>query len=189
MQHIETLNAQTAADPSFPAKLLYAVDMRTQHWLLKCRNAKSRDEVSDNGIDFDSLLDDIVFGKFHVTLPPVFKRPSSITTGGGESPPKKKGRFSNEQKSDDSDRRAPILNEHQFDDFKLRQGERWQNFVGAHVSTRPMWNDACGMCARWHIKGDCFPGCKHAESHVPKEEVPRDKELAMRKYIKKVRDN
>ena len=188
MDHLERLNAQTAVDPSFPAKVLYAVDMRTQDWLLKCMKAKSRDEVSDSGIDFDSLLDHITFGTFQVSLPPVFKHPSSsITTGGGESPPKKKGRFSNEPKSDDS--KGRVLNDHQFEDFKLRQGEKWQKYVGAHISHRPTWNDSCGMCARWHIKGDCFQGCKNADSHVPKEEVPRDKELAMRKYVKKVRDD
>jgi hypothetical protein len=44
------------------------------------------------------------------------------------------------------------------------------------------------MCARWHIKGDCFDNCAQAISHVPKQKIPADKKAEFLTFMSKCRE-
>jgi hypothetical protein len=43
------------------------------------------------------------------------------------------------------------------------------------------------MCARFHIKGDCFDNCTRKESHVTNDKIPDDKRAAMTEFLAKCR--
>ena len=184
-QNVSHFNRKTWNNPSFSTQFLYAVNVRVQRWLSLCRMAKGRDEVDDSIINFDHLIDQILYGYFHMDLPSSFKLPDDNNDSG---PPTKHQRSNknNKDHASSQDNRA-VKNESQIEDIKLRPGKSWKDFCGAHVAHCPKWNDKVAMCARYHIKGDCFQDCKNAASHVPKEHIPADNETGMRQYVQKVR--
>ena len=62
-------------DPTLIAKILYTVDSRTQLWASYLRRAEDREYVSDQTIDFSSVLNDVLLEQFHVNLPAIFTSP------------------------------------------------------------------------------------------------------------------
>ena len=151
-------------------------------------DATSRDEVDDTIIDFDGLVSNLLEGSFQMNLPP-----SSFRSSNDENPSPDKeeetGPTKRRKTTDTRKDRKKVVNDSQFDQFKLREGEDWaRDFCGKCVDQRPFWKGKCKMCARWHILGNCFGSCHHAESHVPKEEVPKEKEEAFGKYVNAVRN-
>ena len=184
--HKLSFELQTSNDNSFPTKFLYAIDTKVQRWLLQCKEARARDEVNDRIIEFDHLVNMVLDQMFHMQLPPCFHVPTDTPehVAGG---PNKRLKISAGHPSPESAPRSMVTNNSQFDAFKLKDGEDWKTFCGASVNDRPMWNDQCRMCARWHIKGNCFSDCPHAASHVPHEKVSTEKERSFQKYVKKVR--
>ena len=54
---------------NFPAEFLFALDMRVQVWLQKCKAADHRDEVNDSIIDFSDYLNKILMRRFTIALP------------------------------------------------------------------------------------------------------------------------
>jgi len=68
-----TFKAKECLDEQFAAKFLFTVDTRNQLWLKDCKSAKNRDEVDDSIIDFRSLISQVNFGSFHMSLPPTSK--------------------------------------------------------------------------------------------------------------------
>ena len=80
-----TFKAKERLDKQFAAKFLFAVDTRNQLWLKNCKSAKNRNEVDDLIIDFCSLMSQVNFGSFHMSLPPTFqmKTPNESKTGPG----------------------------------------------------------------------------------------------------------
>jgi hypothetical protein len=81
-RHKSILKAQEHLDEEFPAKFLLAVDTRVQIWLTDCKSAKKHEEVDDSMIDFRPLINQVIFGSFHMILPPTFsmKSPKVTTT-------------------------------------------------------------------------------------------------------------
>jgi hypothetical protein len=82
-----TFKAKERLGEQFAAKFLFAVDTRNQLWLKDCKSAKNRDEVDDSTIDFRSLMSQVNFGSFHMSLPPTFQmktlNESKTGPGGG----------------------------------------------------------------------------------------------------------
>ena len=55
----------------------------------------------------------------------------------------------------------------------MESSETWnKHFLSQCPKKRPDWNKDVKMCARWHIKGDCYNTCTCAISHVPCNKVP-----------------
>jgi hypothetical protein len=72
----------------FPAKFLPAADLRFQIWLKECKSAKNLNKVDDTIINFAPLVNQVIFGSFHMELPPTFKmksqeEPPALGPGGG----------------------------------------------------------------------------------------------------------
>ena len=82
-----TFKAKERLGEQFAAKFLFVVDTRNQLWLKDCKSAKNRDEVDDSTIDFRSLMSQVNFGSFHMSLPPTFQmktlNESKTGPGGG----------------------------------------------------------------------------------------------------------
>jgi hypothetical protein len=91
-QHKSIFKAKERLDKEFPAKFLLAVDTRNQIWLNNCKLAKHRDEVDDSIIDFRPLVNQVIFGSFHMVFPPTFsmKSPKASKTSGPEDTGKRR---------------------------------------------------------------------------------------------------
>ncbi len=88
-RHRSSFKAREHLDEEFASKFLLAVDTRFQMWLKQCRSAGNRSDVDGSIIDFSHLVSQVLFGSFHITLPPTFKmkaptEESAQPTGGGK---------------------------------------------------------------------------------------------------------
>jgi len=82
-----------------------------------------------------------------------------------------------------------VKNTSQVKEFKLLQGETWKdNFASILPHDRPNWGPKEKICARFHIKGDCFDNCSRKSSHVTNENFPSDKQAAFSAFMAKRRD-
>lgn len=190
-----SFKSEIAVDEFFVAKFMFAVDRRVQRWLKSCEKAvNSRNEVNDSILDFDDVIEHVLNGTFSITLPPAFSKVKADTSEikdadgkhkGGEGGEEGKGR--KKRKSEDGKGNA-VKNSTQPDEFKLTSGENWkEQFAGILTTDRPAWNEKVRMCARWHIKGDCYDNCSRKDSHVPNDKIPDDKRAAMTEFIAKCR--
>ncbi len=59
-------------DKTFPAKVMFAIDIRYQRWLNECKQARDRCEVDDRIIDLTEIGNDICNSRFAIELPPSF---------------------------------------------------------------------------------------------------------------------
>jgi len=75
------------------------------------------------------------------------------------------------------------------EDLAVKAGESWaETFSKQLPKERPSWDGKINMCARWHIKGDCFDDCSRKESHVGKDKIPADKKASFLSYMAKCRE-
>ena len=82
-----------------------------------------------------------------------------------------------------------MKNTSQAEDFKLLPGETWkENFVSILPHDRPNWEAKEKMCARFHIKCDCFDNCPRKSSHATNENIPSDKRADFLTFMKKCRE-
>jgi hypothetical protein len=58
--------AKERLDKEFPVKFLFAVDMRFQIWLNDCKSAKFCNKVDDSIIDFQPLINQVIFFSFNI---------------------------------------------------------------------------------------------------------------------------
>jgi hypothetical protein len=159
--------------------------------------------VNDNVLDFDNLLEQVLNGSFHIILPASFKKievasKSEITGaikstpgGGGNivSDPNLNQPKKGKRKSEDGNGNL-VRNSAQDEDFKVKAGETWKDTFSKQLPyDRPFWDEASKVkiCARWHIKGDCYDNCARSASHVTKDKFPSDKKASFLAFMKKCR--
>jgi hypothetical protein len=66
---------QIALDNFFAAKFLFAIDKQVQRWLRLCKTVhNSHTQVNDRILHFDDLIDTVLNGTFHMTLPLSFAK-------------------------------------------------------------------------------------------------------------------
>jgi hypothetical protein len=193
--------AHAALDDFFPSKVLWAVCNRVQTFLTSCMQARDRDDIEDDIIEFTSDHRDILLDRFNPTLPPCFKEVKNKAETGKDPDNEnknKKSKKSKKRKTDQdgkqqrkqggqpSNSEMTVKNEHQCEESKLKEGKRWSIFKAAGNSDRAQLN-GLPMCARWHTRGSCFLDCKNKASHVKYSEIPGDVKAAHLKWMKKVR--
>ncbi len=70
----------------------------------------------------------------------------------------------------------------------MKDGETWkEHFAGKCSKDHPKWDDSTFMCARWHIRGECFVDCNNKASRVGASTAPQTKKDDFQAYITKVR--
>jgi hypothetical protein len=181
----KTFRDHIALDDLFVAKFMLAVDRRIQRWLGMCERATvSRSQVDDRVLQFDNLMEDILNGQFNMTLPVTFRKVQGNQLGVGKGNQLGVGKGDPVKSGPELDKRgkkrgidqelasSSVKNDQQCNEFKLKVGEKWNDFRAKCSKSRPDWNNQIKMCARWHIKGDCFDTCQRAISHVPCSNVP-----------------
>jgi hypothetical protein len=162
--------------------------------------ARDRDDIEDDIIEFTLDHRDIVLDRFNPTLPPCFKEVKNKAKTGKDPDNKNKnemGKKSKKRKTDQdgkqqrkqgdqpSNSEMTVKNEHQCEEFKLREGERWSIFKAAGNSDCAQLT-GLQMCAHWHTCGSCFLDCKNKTSHVKRSKIPGDVKAAHLKWMKKV---
>ena len=173
------------ADVAYAAKILYAVDTRTQRFLLQCKRKKDREEVNERLVDFSDLSEACLSQSFNISLPPAFKVQA---TGEAINPFETNEHAGEERGKRKREDTIKVTNDDQEPAFKMKSEESWQdNFRNKLHGDKPFWDQNKKMCTRWHIRGDCFNDCQSRASHVGKDKIPRDKKEEMKKYINKVR--
>jgi hypothetical protein len=180
-----------ALDDYFITKFLFAINHHLQRWLTMCEPASvSCSQVDDRVLFFDGIVNNVLNGQFNLTLPTTFKKVngSSSTVGSTED---------NETKSSGGGKRRKknreagntVKHTEQLDEFKLASGESWdKNFRFQCRKYRPDFDKEIKMCARWHIKGDCFDSCPHALSHIPGIPVTSKQKDDFLTFMKKCRE-
>ena len=186
--------AREHLDEEFVSKFLLAVDTRYQMWLKQCRSAADRPDVDDSIIDYAHLVSQVLFGSFHITLPPTFKmkQPNSDSTSPTESKNNDNGNGGSgdgkRKKKKPDEARELIQNKAPHSELCMLTGETWGiTFANKNVDSRPKWNDKVTMCPRWFLQKYCFNNCKNKESHVKSDEIPAEKVTAMKTWIKSCR--
>jgi hypothetical protein len=170
-------------DNFFAAKFLFAIDKQVQHWLRSCKTAhNSHTQVNDRILQLEDLINTALNGTFHMNLPPSFAKVSGqaatllAPTENKEDDGKNRGgsedrKGQKKQKSDDVNRNL-VKNTTQPIKFKLTAGEsRKDNFATILPHDQPAWMNKIWMCARWHLKGNCYYNCTRAVSHVTNNSI------------------
>ena len=181
-----------ALDEFFIAKFLFAIDRRVQRWLTMCELASvSRSQVDDRVLLFDAIVEDILNGQFHLSLPATFKKinnSNSITVAAKDDETKDSGGGGKRRKKNQEAGNA-VKNNEQLKEFKPASGESWdKNFRSQCPKERPDFDKDSKMCARWHIKGDCFDSCPRALSHVPGSKVTNKQKGDFIAFMNKCRE-
>ncbi len=72
----------------------------------------------------------------------------------------KEGNVNNKKKQKNENGNSNLVkNSAQDEDFKMTAGKLWKDsFSKQFPHKRPSWDRKIKMCARWHIKGNCY-GC------------------------------
>jgi hypothetical protein len=178
------IKAIMGKDPSLIAKMLFSVDTRIQLWLSDGRTATDREEMDDSVINLTSIVTSVLTDQLVVSLPPCLTTTAKKTEDDGvlKSPLKKKKKIKEDEEKNSKNRK--IVNQSALAAFRLLENENYKEvFANRHVEARPMWDDKCRMCPRWHTLGYCFADCKHKASHVPEDEIPADHRTAYSEYL------
>jgi hypothetical protein len=185
------IKAKMCNDPSLITKILFAMDTRIQLWLSDGRTATDREEMNDNIIDLASIITNVLMDQLVVSLPPCLtttvkkQQEDEVLL---RSPLKKKKKVKDDEDKRSKDRK--VVNKNALAAFRLREGENYKEvFANKHIEDRPMWDDQCRMCPRWHTLGYCFADCNHKASHVPEDEIPANLKTAYSDFLVIARRN
>ena len=186
------LRANMAQDSSLIAKLVYKLDLHVQRWIEQCYNVVDREFINDETIlCFDQIVNDAVMGNLNGSLPKAIRdllEEDDDEVDGMKKGKRKSGKSDTRNK--DNNNSEVVINTDQIADFKLGANEQYSKIIsGKGVKDRVKWGeDGCMMCVRWHIGGRCVKHCKHAESHVPANQVPSEKKTSMAGFVRKMRE-
>ncbi len=180
-----------ATDSNLPTKILYAMEIRIQHWLGECQKFGNCLMVNNHLVCFDEVFKMVMNSSVNMSLPPNFinplpKNPSTATTvmPPGDDGKQKGGK---KRKSDKVEGEHITKNAAPISKFLLKEGKIWKrDFAGKCSKDRPKWDDTTFMCARWHIRGECFVDCNNKASHVGVCAVPQEKRNKFKTYLRKV---
>jgi hypothetical protein len=140
---------------------------------------------------FNGIVDDVLNRQFNLTLPATFKKVNnSSSTVGSTEDDKTKSSGGGKRRKKNQEAGNAVKNTEQLEKFKPVSGESWdKNFRSQCRKHRPNFDKDTKMCARWHIKGDCFDSCPHALSHILGSKVtPKQKEDFLT-FMKKCRES
>jgi hypothetical protein len=153
--------------------------------LRSCKQASiAHTQVNNNVLKFKDLLKQVLNGVFQMNLPASFKKVANSSktaatkeTKHATSGNKGEGNGGNKKKHKSKNSNGNLVkNLAQDKDFALATGKSWKDTFGKQLpQDRPSWEGKVKMCARWHIKGDCYDNCARVTSHITKDKIPADK--------------
>ena len=170
----QMLRTKLYMDSQFIAKLIYAVDDRIYQWLRQCSTADAVTDTALELIDFDTLFKDILLSRFDISLPPnIAKIPNRNNNETTEDKPKKTKTTP-----------AMVKNDNPVQEWKVRNGERWETIFRAKLRHGPTLSLGCKPCLKYHAKGFCFDDCSLIKSH---HKLNEEDSKATANFIKELR--
>jgi hypothetical protein len=136
----------------------------------------------------------VLNGVFNLNLPAAFKKIENPTKTATVNENKqaaagndKKGNGGNRRKRKNKNGNGNLVkNKTQHKDFVPKEGNTWKDtFSKQFPQDRPTWDRKVKMCARWHIKGNCYNNCARVISHVTKDKIPANKKAGFLTFMKK----
>jgi len=180
-RHSQDFKEMIAADSTFPAQFLYAVDTRVQKWLRACKKAKSRDLVEDSYLEFADLIRSVELKSFSTALPAAVSNPADANDESHKEPSRKRTKTDREKSEKERLEKELVKNDHPHPDLLLKDRNDWKKlFVGKHVEDRPK-----GLCLRWVFAGDCFSSCRHRKTHFSHSDLTDEQVKALQAFAKK----
>jgi hypothetical protein len=191
---------QIALDKFLAAKFLFAIDKQVQHWLRLCKSAhNSCTQVNNRILQFKDLINTVLNGTFHMNLPPSFAKVSGQATtlsaptenkqadgknkgGSKDGKGQKNKKVMTEMETSSRTQRSPLSSN------LLLENRGKDNFTTILPHDRPAWTNKIWMCARWHLKGDCYDNCARAVSHMMNKNIPDKKRAEILTFLSKCRE-
>jgi hypothetical protein len=153
MEHCKSASkAMECLDKEFPSKFLLTVNKCYHIWLKECKISINRSKVNDLIIDFSSTVSQVIFGTFHMDLPPTFKMiapEESSAPGKGGKHPKLEGDNKQNKKKGKKDNTSHklIKKEHPHTKQCMLMNKTWAtNFANMHIDKPPQWNKKRRCC-------------------------------------------
>ncbi len=134
--------ARERLDKEFPSKFLFEVNSHYQILLKQCRIATNRSDTIVSIIDFSQLFSQVVFGSFHIVLPPTFtmKSPEAIaaTRGKEDSSHIEGDNDRKREKKKTEETRDLIKNNAPRPELCMLPNKMWPiNFANKNIDKRP----------------------------------------------------
>ncbi len=123
------------ADGDLPTKILYAMEIRIQCWLGKCKKYEDRLMVNDCLVCFDEVFKMVMNCTLNIILPPNFiksppKNPTATPPGAEDKDGKGRGK-GKKRKQGDGDVDRIIKNTTPITEFLVKEGKIWKrDFAG-----------------------------------------------------------
>ena len=180
--HLTVLESAQHRDNLFVTKFCFALDTRFFRWMEQCKQAKDREDVNDQLLNFSTMLDSVLIDQFYQTLPSTMKlvsdKPSHQTSAGVNSKPSKKQKTKNETEDRKVDNKKPVPA------WICKESEDYREiFAGKNCTQRPKIGNF-PMCVRFHTKGFCFSDCINKSSHLPSQDLPQNTKTSYSNFIK-----
>jgi hypothetical protein len=127
--------------------------------------------VNHTIIDFHPLVSQVLFGSFHISLPPTFsmKTPEATTKKKKDGNQKEEGKESGRKKK--KGRSAKIESSSKMNSSRPRSACSSTKYGQL---TLPTNTQTSNMCARWFLQKYCFNNCNQKESHMKADAIPSE---------------
>jgi hypothetical protein len=143
-------------------------------------------QVDNRVLHFNLIIDNILNGQFRTILPATFKKVNdnlNIVVTSGDDDSKIEG---NKRRKKNQESGNVVKNTEQLKEFKMANRESWDKIFWPQCPKEcPNFSKDCKMCARWHIKGDCFDTCPCILSHIPGSKITPKQKEAFLGFMKK----
>ena len=175
------LKQKFRGDPDLVAKIMVSVDDRTNRFFDECANL-NRLAVKSEFVNYESIVTDIILGKFHYELPPFCKR---ALLDDGDNGPSNEGEP--RKKKTKTTEAARVVNLNCIPALALQNGEDYKSVFGNGVNgdLLPKLNGN-PVCPRFQIRGFCFSNCSKKVTHV--DLTGRPAVCQMKEYMTKCRN-
>lgn len=168
-QHSLVIEAKHISDPTFCTKFGYAIDTRVYRYLEMCKTAVDREQVDSSAIQFNSLVQAVLYDNFHQNLPATFAEFSPSKKRDLEKEEDTEEEFSRKKKAKEDKKK--LMNKGQIEEWLCKDKDEYRRkFAGKHQDKKPKINGVY-MCQRWHTKGHCFQNCSMKDSHIPSTDL------------------
>ena len=176
------LKRKLALDEMFIPKILYAVDDRVNQWLSQCCREQSVSETSLGLVNFTNIIEKLQMNDFNCYLPINLRQIIKEET----SPTKRSTTQENNKnkKRTKQDNVSTIKNENIKEEWRLKDGENWNQTFRHKSKDAPMLSVNCRTCLKYHVKGYCFQDCNFRNSHIKLNDEDAEKTDA---YIRSLR--
>jgi hypothetical protein len=166
------------ADPDFPTKLVYYVDISVQQVIRSAHSASKVEHVSWSQLKaFDRTRLNIETRQFFIQLPRSLmtltapKAESKSTKENQQKGDKGKKNDYNENKTDANQRKNRVTNPDIVDEHRIKTSEKYGDIFPRGkdkilFDKLPLFNDTeVSCCMKWHSAGFCFKDCERCASH------------------------